>query len=155
MLDYSKNLITSETMPLLFALARQSNLENWREKMFGGDKINFTEHRAVLHTALRAATDPAHPPLRVDGLNVLNGVRLVMEKMRLFSNSVRNGVWRGYSGKVITDVVNIGIGGSYLGPLMVCQALQPYASAKLRVHFVSNVDGADLVTKLALLDPET
>ncbi len=155
LLDYSKNLITSETMPLLFALARQSNLENWREKMFGGDKINFTEHRAVLHTALRAATDPAHPPLRVDGLNVLNGVRLVMEKMRLFSNSVRNGVWRGYSGKVITDVVNIGIGGSYLGPLMVCQALQPYASAKLRVHFVSNVDGADLVTKLALLDPET
>lgn len=155
LLDYSKNLLTSETMPLLFALARQSNLEDWREKMFGGDRINFTEKRAVLHTALRAATDPAHPPLRVDGLNVLNGVRLVMEKMRLFSNSVRNGVWRGYSGKVITDVVNIGIGGSYLGPLMVCQALQPFASAKLRVHFVSNVDGADLVTKLDQLDPQT
>ena len=155
LLDYSKNLITAETMSLLSALARQCDLENWREKMFGGDKINFTEHRAVLHTALRAATDPTHPPLRLDGSNVLNGVRLVMEKMRLFSNSVRNGVWRGYTGKVITDVVNIGIGGSYLGPLMVCQALQPYSSPKLRVHFVSNVDGADLVTKLAQLDPET
>ncbi len=155
LLDYSKNLITAETMPLLFALARQANLESWRDQMFGGEKINFTEHRAVLHTALRAATDPTHPPLRIDGLNVLTGVRLVLEKMRLFSNSVRNGVWRGYSGKPITDVVNIGIGGSYLGPLMVCKALQPFASPNLRAHFVSNVDGADLVTQLAPLNPET
>ncbi len=155
LLDYSKNLITAETMPLLVSLARQADLESWREKMFGGEKINFTERRAVLHTALRAATDPAHSPLRVAGQDVLPGIRYVMEKMRLFSNSVRNGVWRGYTGKAITDVVNIGIGGSYLGPLMVCHALQPYASPKLCVHFVSNVDGADLATKLALLDPET
>ncbi|MDO8312010.1 MAG: glucose-6-phosphate isomerase [Sideroxyarcus sp.] len=155
LLDYSKNLITAETIPLLVSLARQADLESWRDKMFGGEKINFTERRAVLHTALRAATDSAHPPLRVDGQDVLPAIRYVMEKMRLFSNSVRNGVWRGYTGKAITDVVNIGIGGSYLGPLMVCQALQPYANPKLRAHFVSNVDGADLATKLALLDPET
>jgi len=155
LLDYSKNLITKETMPLLMALARQAKVEEWRDKMFAGEKINFTEGRAVLHTALRAATDPKHPPLRVEKTDVLIGIRHVLEKMRLFSNSVRNGVWRGYTGKPITDVVNIGIGGSFLGPLMVCQALQPYASPKLRAHFVSNVDGADIATKLALLDPET
>ena len=155
LLDYSKNLITQDTMPLLMALARQAKVEEWREKMFAGEKINFTENRAVLHTALRAATDTKHPPLRVEKTDVLIGIRHVLEKMRLFSNSVRNGVWRGYSGKPITDVVNIGIGGSFLGPLMVCQALQPYSSPKLRAHFVSNVDGADIATKLALLDPET
>jgi glucose-6-phosphate isomerase len=155
LLDYSKNLITQDTMPLLMALARQSNVEAWREKMFAGEKINFTENRAVLHTALRAATDPKHPPLRVEKLDVLTGIRHVLEKMRLFSNSVRNGVWRGYTGKPITDVVNIGIGGSFLGPLMVCQALQPYSNPKLRAHFVSNVDGTDIATKLALLNPET
>ncbi len=155
LLDYSKNLIQSETMPLLFALARQARLEEWRERMFGGDRINFTEHRAVLHTALRAATDPKHAPVRVDNIDVLPGIRHVMEKMRLFCNSVHNGVWRGYSGKAITDVVNIGIGGSYLGPLMACQALQPYADGRLRAHFVSNVDGTDLASNLARLDPET
>ncbi|MBA4382895.1 MAG: glucose-6-phosphate isomerase, partial [Sideroxydans sp.] len=155
LLDYSKNLITQDTMPLLIALARQAKVEEWREKMFSGEKINFTENRAVLHTALRAATDSKHPPLRVEKTDVLIGIRHVLEKMRLFTNSVRNGVWRGYTGKPITDVVNIGIGGSFLGPLMVCQALQPYSSPKLRAHFVSNVDGADIATKLALLDPET
>ena len=155
LLDYSKNLITQDTMPLLMELARQAQVEDWREKMFSGDKINFTENRAVLHTALRAATDPKYPPLRVEKTDVLTGIRHVLEKMRLFTNSVRNGVWRGYTGKPITDVVNIGIGGSFLGPLMVCQALQPYSSPKLRAHFVSNVDGADIATKLALLDPET
>ncbi len=155
LLDYSKNLITQQTMSLLFALARQAGVEEWRDKMFSGDKINFTEGRAVLHSALRAAIDPAHPPILVDGQDVLPGVRYALEKMRLFSNSVRNGAWRGYTGKAITDVVNIGIGGSYLGPLMVCDALQPFASPTLRVHFVSNVDGADLDTKLETLDPET
>lgn len=155
LLDYSKNLITEETLELLLALAREARVEDWRERMFTGDKINFTENRAVLHTALRAATDPAHAPVRVDGADVLPGIRRVLEKMRLFSNSVRNGVWRGYSGKPITDVVNVGIGGSYLGPLMVCQALQPYATPALRAHFVSNVDGADLATRLAQLDPAT
>ncbi len=155
LLDYSKNLITQDTMPLLFSLARQAKVEDWRERMLAGDKINFTEHRAVLHCALRAATDPAHAPMLVDGKDVLPEVRRVLTKMRGFSDSVRSGEWRGYSGKVITDVVNIGIGGSYLGPLMVCQALQPFASPKLRAHFVSNVDSADMANKLALLDPET
>ncbi|MDH2917452.1 MAG: glucose-6-phosphate isomerase [Gallionella sp.] len=155
LLDYSKNLVTQDTMPLLMELARQAKVEEWRDKMFAGEKINFTENRAVLHTALRAATDTKHPPVRVEKIDVLTGIRHVLEKMRLFTNSVRNGVWRGYTGKPITDVVNIGIGGSYLGPLMVCQALQPYSSPKLRAHFVSNVDGADIATKLALLDPET
>lgn len=154
LLDYSKNLVTRETMALLFALARQSDVEAWRDKMFSGAKINFTERRAVLHTALRAAIDPGHAPVLVDGQDVLPGVRRVLEKMRGFSDSVRGGAWRGYSGKAITDVVNIGIGGSYLGPLMVCRALQPY-SEKVKVHFVSNVDGADLSEKLACLDPET
>ncbi len=155
LLDYSKNLITQETMSLLFALARQAKVESWRDQMFSGEKINFTEGRAVLHTALRAAVDPAHSPILVDGKDVLPGVRQVLQKMRQFSDSVRNGSWRGYTGKAITDVVNIGIGGSYLGPLMVCDALHPFASQKLRVHFVSNVDGADLDIKLETLDPET
>ncbi|MDD5470762.1 MAG: glucose-6-phosphate isomerase, partial [Sideroxydans sp.] len=155
LLDYSKNLITGETMSHLMALARQADVAGWRDRMFAGDKINFTEGRAVLHTALRAATVAEHAPVMVDGKDVLPGVRHVMEKMRLFTNSVRNGVWRGYSGKPISDVVNIGIGGSYLGPLMVCQALQPYASPDLRAHFVSNVDGADIATRLSTLNPET
>jgi len=155
LLDYSKNLIDDEAMRLLLALAEQAQVAAWRDRMFGGEKINFTERRAVLHTALRAAVDPAHAPIRLDNIDVLTGVRHVLEKMRLFVNSVRNGVWRGYSGKPITDVVNIGIGGSYLGPLMVCRALQPYASPRLRAHFVSNVDGADITTCLAGLDPET
>jgi len=95
LLDYSKNLITQDTMSLLMALARQTKVEEWREKMFDGEKINFTENRAVLHTALRAATDTKHPALRVEKSDVLIGIRHVLEKMRLFSNSVRNGVWRG------------------------------------------------------------
>lgn len=154
LLDYSKNLITDETMALLCDLARQADVAGWRERMFSGEKINSTEHRAVLHTALRAATDPAHAPVLVDGKDVLPGVRRVMAQMRSFSESVRDGTWRGHTGKPITDVVNIGIGGSYLGPLMVCRALQPYAG-RVRVHFVSNVDGTDLVEQLASLDPET
>ena len=113
LLDYSKNLVTQETMTLLFALARQAEVESWRDKMFSGEKINCTEHRAVLHTALRAAIDGKHAPIMVDGQDVLPGVRSVMDKMRSFSESVRGGTWRGYTGKPITDVVNIGIGGSY------------------------------------------
>ena len=115
LLDYSKNLVTQETMTLLFALARQSQVESWRDKMFSGEKINCTEQRAVLHTALRAAMDAKHAPIVVDGQDVLPGVRRVMDKMRSFSESVRGGTWRGYTGKAITDVVNIGIGGSYPG----------------------------------------
>lgn len=154
LLDYSKNMVTQETMALLFALARQCGVESWRDRMFSGEKINNTEQRAVLHTALRAATDAGHAPIPVDGKDVLPGVRQVLEKMRVFTESVRSGTWRGYSGKPITDVVNIGIGGSYLGPLMVCRALRPY-NTKVRVHFVSNVDGTDLRENLAALDPES
>ncbi len=154
LLDYSKNLVTQETMTLLFALGRQCQVESWRDRMFSGEKINCTEQRAVLHTALRAATDAKHAPIMVDGQDVLPGVRGVMEKMRSFSESVRGGTWRGYTGKPITDVVNIGIGGSYLGPLMVCRALQPYCD-KVQVHFVSNVDSTDVAENLQGLDPET
>jgi glucose-6-phosphate isomerase len=154
LLDYSKNLVTQETMTLLVALARQAEVESWRDKMFSGVKINCTEQRAVLHSALRAAVDPAHAPIQVDGKDVLPGVRQVMEQMRSFSTSVRDGSWRGYTGKAITDVVNIGIGGSYLGPLMVCRALRPY-HGKVKLHFVSNVDSTDLAENLQGLDPET
>ena len=154
LLDYSKNLVTHETLALLFDLARQAQVENWRDEMFSGAKINSTEQRAVLHTALRAATDAQHAPVMVDGQDVLPGVRAEMEKMRSFSESVRGGSWRGYSGKAITDVVNIGIGGSYLGPSMVCRALRPYCD-KVKVRFVSNVDGTDLAENLQGLDPQT
>ncbi len=154
LLDYSKNLVSEETMALLFALARQVGVENWRDRMFTGEKINFTERRAVLHTALRAAMDPKHAPILVDGQDVLPGVRGVLAKMRVFSDAVRNGSWLGYTGRKISDVVNIGIGGSYLGPLMVCEALRSYGG-KVNTHFVSNVDSTDLVQKLASLDPET
>ena len=154
LLDYSKNLVTRETMELLFALARQANVEGWRDRMFSGAKINCTEQRAVLHTALRAAINAKHAPVMVDGQDVLPGVRQVLEKMRNFSESVRGGSWRGYTGKAITDVVNIGIGGSYLGPLMVCEALHSYSS-NISTHFVSNVDSTDLLKKLETLDPET
>ena len=154
LLDYSKNLVTSETMELLFALARQADVAGWRERMFSGEKINCTEHRAVLHTALRAAIDPGHAPVMVDGQDVLPGVRDVLAKMRRFSDEVRNGNWLGYSGKQITDVVNIGIGGSFLGPLMVCQALHPYQGG-VKAHFVSNIDSTDLLETLEVLDPET
>ncbi len=154
LLDYSKNLVTGQTMELLFALARQADVEGWRDRMLAGEKINSTEHRAVLHTALRAAMDPAHAPVRVDGQDVLPGVRRVMDKMRGFSESVRSGTWRGYGGKAITDVVNIGIGGSFLGPLMVCEALYSYGG-RLKTHFVSNIDSTDLLEKLEPLDPET
>jgi glucose-6-phosphate isomerase len=154
LLDYSKNLVTRETMALLFALARQADVAGWRERMFAGAKINCTEQRAVLHTALRAAADPQHAPILVDGQDVLPGVRKVLDQMRRFSDEVRSGAWLGYSGKPISDVVNIGIGGSFLGPLMVCEALHPYAD-KLRAHFVSNIDSTDLLAKLEALDPET
>ncbi len=154
LLDYSKNLVIEETMALLFALARQVQLEAWREKMFSGAKINSTENRAVLHTALRAAIDPEHPPILLDGQDVLPGVRRVLHKMRNFSEQVRSGTWCGYTGKAISDVVNIGIGGSYLGPMMICEALHAYAG-KIKTHFVSNVDSTDLLKTLEELNAET
>ena len=150
--DYSKHRITEETLPMLFQLAREANIENWRDKMFAGEKINITEGRAVLHTALR---NRANKPVQVDGHDVMPDVNAVLAQMREFSEKVRNGSWTGFTGKRITDIVNIGIGGSDLGPVMVCDALKPYASPDLNVHFVSNIDGAHLMRALNQCNPET
>ncbi len=152
LLDYSKNLITRNTRELLLELARQSQLEAWRTRMFGGELINSSEQRAVLHTALRA---PQGAIVRTAGKDVMPDVRRVLEQMRRYSESVRNGTLRGHTGKPYRDIVNIGIGGSALGPLMVCEALKPYGSEALGAHFVSNVDATDLVETLKRLDPET
>jgi glucose-6-phosphate isomerase len=150
--DFSKNRINDETLPLLMQLAREAQLENWRDRMFAGEKINITENRAVLHTALR---NRSNRPVLVDGVDVMPEVNAVLAQMRDFSEKVRSGAWLGYTGKRITDVVNIGIGGSDLGPVMVCDALKPYASADLAVHFVSNIDGAHLMRALEKCQPET
>ncbi|MEO5572934.1 MAG: glucose-6-phosphate isomerase [Gammaproteobacteria bacterium] len=152
LLDYSKNRITDETLVLLQNLARQAKLKTWIEKMFNGEKINFTEYRAVLHVALR---NRSNRPISTEGRNVMKDVNAELAHMREFSEAIRNGVWKGYTGKAISDVVNIGIGGSDLGPMMVCEALRPYAKPGLHVHFVSNVDGTHLVETLKDLDPET
>lgn len=148
--DYSKHRITEETIALLLNLARAVEVEKWRGRMFAGDKINVTENRAVLHVALR---NRSGQPILVDGVDVMPGVEAVLEKMRLFCERVRGGSWRGATGETITDIVNIGIGGSDLGPVMVCEALKPYQRPDLRPHFVSNVDAAHLVHTLARLDP--
>ena len=150
--DYSKSRITDETVRLLVALAEQAGLPAAIERMFGGEKINFTERRAVLHTALR---NRSRSPVLVDGKDVMPGVRRVLEQMRRFSDAVRSGEHRGHTGKQISDIVNIGIGGSDLGPLMACEALKSYASPKLRAHFVSNVDGTHLAETLKELDAES
>ncbi|PKO50492.1 MAG: glucose-6-phosphate isomerase [Betaproteobacteria bacterium HGW-Betaproteobacteria-20] len=150
--DYSKHRINDETLPLLMQLAREANVEGWRNRMFAGEKINITENRAVLHTALR---NRSNTPVMVDGKDVMPEVNAVLAQMRAFSDKVRNGDWLGYTGKRITDVVNIGIGGSDLGPVMVCDALKPYASPELQVHFVSNIDGAHLMRALEKCKPET
>ncbi len=150
--DYSKNRITGETLDLLVALARQAGLSAAIEAMFGGARINTTEHRAVLHVALR---NRSNRPIRVAGADVMPEVNRVLGKMRSFSERIRSGAWRGFGGDAITDVVNIGIGGSDLGPRMAAAALTPYAAAHLRVHFVSNVDGTDISETLQALDPAT
>jgi len=150
--DYSKHRINDETLPLLVQLAREANVEGWRDRMFAGEKINITENRAVLHIALR---NRSNTPVMVDGKDVMPDINAVLAQMREFSTKVRNGDWLGYTGKRITDVVNIGIGGSDLGPVMVCDALKPYASPDLNVHFVSNIDGAHLMRALEKCQPET
>jgi glucose-6-phosphate isomerase len=152
LLDYSKNRITAETLGLLLDLARERSLPEWIGRMFAGDKINNTEQRAVLHIALR---NRSNRPIKVDGKDVMPAVNAVLAKMRSVSEQVRKGVWKGYSGERIRDVVNIGIGGSDLGPLMVCEALKPYASDSLRVHFVSNIDGSHIAETLKHLNPAT
>ena len=152
LLDYSKNLIDEETMTLLFDWAEKEGLSKAIKSMFSGKKINTTEGRAVLHTALR---NQSNNPVYVDGKNVMPDVRAVLKKMQDFSESVRNGIWRGETGKQITDVVNIGIGGSDLGPCMATDALTAYRTNKISFHFVSNVDGTDVTETLKKCNPET
>ena len=150
--DYSKNRVTRETVQQLVSLARAAKVPEMRDAMFAGEKINTTENRAVLHVALRNRPDN---PIYVDGEDVMPSVKRVLDKMRAFSEAVRSGSWQGYSGEAITDIVNIGIGGSDLGPKMVTHALTPYAHPRLSVHYVSNVDGSDIVETLESLRPET
>ncbi len=152
LLDYSKNIIDANTMDLLMALAQERDVAGWRQRMFSGEAINNTEGRAVLHTALRNRSEN---PVMVDGRNVMPDIHAVLEQMRTFTESVRNGEWLGSTGKAITDIVNIGIGGSDLGPVMVTEALKPYGHSRLRVHFVSNVDGTHMVETLKNLHRET
>jgi glucose-6-phosphate isomerase len=151
-LDYSKNRLDLATLALLLALARERGVEARRGAMFAGEKINLTEHRAVLHTALRA---PRTPALQLDGRDISADIHSVLERMRIFSERVRDGDWRGHSGLPITDIVNVGIGGSYLGPKMTCQALRTLVHPRLKLHFVSNVDAHDLDAVLARVRPET
>ncbi|CAG9124519.1 unnamed protein product [Plutella xylostella] len=151
LLDYSKNRVDSAIMALLVNLARTRGVEKARDAMFAGEKINFTEDRAVLHVALR---NRANRPVLVNGQDVMPDVNAVLDHMKSFSEEVISGKWKGYTGKAITDVINIGIGGSDLGPLMVTEGLKPYAN-HLKVHFVSNIDGTHLAEVLKKLDPET
>ena len=151
LLDYSKNRITSETVGLLTELAQASNLPGAIEAMFRGDRINITEKRPVLHTALRA---PKGSSVMVDGVNVVDGVHEVLDQMSAFANRVRTGEWRGFTGKHIRNVVNIGIGGSDLGPVMAYEALRHYAQRDLILRFVSNVDGTDFAEAIQDLNPE-
>lgn len=152
LLDYSKNRMTSETLPLLCDLAKQAGVEQWRQKLFAGEKINTTEGRSVLHTALR---NRSNSPVHSDNADVMPLVNTELDKMRAFTEKVRSGEWKGFTGSKITDIVNIGIGGSDLGPNMVCTALQPYAQDNLQVHFVSNVDALQIAQILAKLSAET
>ncbi len=152
LLDFSKNRITEETMSLLHNLAEQADLAGWTEKMFSGEKINITEDRAVLHVALR---NQSNRPIMVDGKDVMPEVNSVLDHMHKFSDAVRNGEWTGYTGKRITDVVNIGIGGSDLGPVMVTEALKPYSQKGLNLHFVSNIDGTHMAETLKKCSPES
>ncbi|MBR9789029.1 MAG: glucose-6-phosphate isomerase [Vibrionaceae bacterium] len=151
LVDYSKNLINEETLKHLFTLAKETELKSAIEAMFSGEAINQTEGRAVLHTALRNRTNT---PVMVDGEDVMPAVNAVLEKIKSFTDRVIGGEWKGYTGKAITDIVNIGIGGSDLGPYMVTEALAPYKN-HLNLHFVSNVDGTHIVETLKKVDPET
>jgi glucose-6-phosphate isomerase len=156
LLDYSKNRITTRTLTLLLDLAREAQLESWIERMFRGERINNTESRAALHVALR---NRSNRPIEVDGADVMPAVNAVLARLQAFVEAVRGGEWTGHSGQRITDVVSIGIGGSHLGPEMATLALQPYGAggsiAGPRLHFVSNVDGAEIAATLAGLDPAT
>src|SRR5215467_12896002 len=149
-LDYSKNRITDQTLELLFQLAKDAGLEQRIAAMFSGSKINITENRAVLYTALRA---PAGASIVVDGQNVVPQVQAVLDRMAAFSEQVRSGAWKGHTGKRIRSVVNIGIGGSDLGPVMAYEALRHYSQRDMNFRFVSNVDGTDLAEAVRDLNP--
>ncbi|CAK7211592.1 glucose-6-phosphate isomerase [Sporothrix curviconia] len=155
--DYSKNFLTEETLALLLKLASEAKVEEKRESMFKGEKINFTEDRAVYHTALRNV-GPKPWTMEVDGVNVVNtpgGVADVLKHMQEFSEEVRSGAWKGFTGKKLTNIVNVGIGGSDLGPVMVTEALKHYGAPGMTLHFVSNIDGTHMAEALAASDPET
>lgn len=150
--DYSKNLVDDKVLEQLLALANECDLKDAIQRMFSGDKINGTEQRAVLHVALR---NRSNRPIMVDGKDVMPAVNDELAKMESFCEQIHSGSWKGYTGKVITDVVNIGIGGSDLGPVMVTEALKPYANKGITPHYVSNVDGTHIAETLKTLDPET
>lgn len=152
LLDFSKNRINDETFRLLCDLARETDIEQWRDRMFSGEPINISEYRPVLHTALR---NRSNTPVFVDGENVMPKVNRVLAQMRYFTERVRGGHLRGYSGHLISDVVNIGIGGSDLGPHVVCDSMKPYAQRGMNVHFVSNVDPTHLTEILKFVKPES
>lgn len=152
LLDFSKNYLTEETLILLLQLAEEAGLQDWTSKMLAGEKINHTESRAVLHIALRG---DGRRPMLVGGKDVMPAVKKVLLQMRNFSDAVRDGSRTGFTGMPITDVVNIGVGGSDLGTAMVCEALSPYASKNIRVHFLSNVDGNHFQQITKQIDPET
>ena len=149
-LDYSKNRVTDETLSLLVQLAKEAGLEEHRDKMFAGEKINITEGRAVLHVALRA---PRGEVIKVDGVDVVPEVHKVLEAMGAFADGIRNGKWKGFTGKKIKNIVNVGIGGSDLGPVMAYEALRHYSDPELTFRFVSNVDGTDFAEAVRDLDP--
>jgi glucose-6-phosphate isomerase len=152
LLDYSKNIITSETMYTLLELAEEMKINDAIEKMFSGGRINETENRAVLHTALRNSSNKA---VFVDDKDVIPQIKEVLQQIEDFSEKVTSGQWVGFSGKAISDIVNIGIGGSDLGPVMVTEALKPYHKINIKTHFISNIDGTQIVETLRQLNPET
>ena len=151
LLDYSKNRINEQTLALLIQLAKECSVNKAIEAMFAGERINVTEDRPVLHIALR---NRSNKPIYVDGKDVMPDVNKVLDHMKDFSQAIISGTWKGYTGKPITDVVNIGIGGSDLGPVMVTEALKAYKN-HLNMHFVSNVDGTHIAETLKVVDPET
>lgn len=151
LLDFSKNIITDETFKHLIALAKEAGVEDMRHKMFSGEPINFTENRSVLHVALR---NVSNTPIYSEGKDVMPEVNAVLEHIKTFTEEVRSGKWKGYTGERIQNVVNIGIGGSDLGPVMVTEALKPYAG-DLNVHFVSNIDGTHIAEVLKKVKPES
>ncbi|MGY5451365.1 glucose-6-phosphate isomerase [Agarivorans sp. MS3-6] len=152
LLDYSKNFITEDTMQKLLDLAKETKLDSAIKAMYSGEKINQTEGRAVLHTALR---NRSNTPVMVDGEDVMPGVNAVLEKMKGFCQKIHSGEWKGYTGKAISSIVNIGIGGSDLGPVMITEALGAYKLEHITTHFVSNVDGTHIAETLKQVDPET